>query len=162
MEAEISQYAKRAENAEVEIEKLVAELQALESEGGSNGCKLINGKINKANKEEASEELERLRIENTKLKYRLGILKRATEEVTSKNSKMTRGLSDINEQRFMPNCLTLLEQSFSSAIKEVFPDIPEPPCPITLSSKVGDYQFNGAMAISGIMKKNGIKMSQRK
>ena len=161
MEAEISQYAKRAETAEVEIQKLVAELQALEGHSGSDGSKLINGKINKANKEEASEELERLRIENTKLKYRLGILKRATEEVTSKNSKMTRGLSDINEQRFMPNCLTLLEQSFSSAIKQAFPDIPEPPCPITLSSKVGDYQFNGAMAISGIMKKNGIKMAPK-
>ena len=102
MEAEISQYAKRAENAEVEIQKLVAELQALEvGHSGDAGSKLINGKIDKANKEEASEELERLRIENTKLKYRLGILKRATEEVTSKNSKMMRGLSNINQQLFI-------------------------------------------------------------
>ena len=68
----------------------------------------------------------------------------------------------INEQQFMPNCLALLEHAFGSAIKEAFPDIPDAPCPITISTfKQADYQFNGAMAISGILKENGIKKSPR-
>jgi hypothetical protein len=33
--------------------------------------------------------------------------------------------------------------------------------PASAKSKFGDYQFNGAMAISGILKGQGIKMSPR-
>ena len=68
----------------------------------------------------------------------------------------------IDEDKFMPNCLTILEHGFKSAIKQAFPDLPDAPCPIAESKvKTADYQFNGAMAISGILKANGAKMSPR-
>ena len=35
---------------------------------------------------------------------------------------------------------------------KAFPDVPEAPCPVTRSAKQGDYQFNGAMALAGILK----------
>ena len=105
-----------------------------------------------------SEELERLTVENSKLKYRLGILKRATNKATkAKIPTMT----EVNQRKYMLSCLASLEDSFSSAIKEAFPDIPDPPCPVQASAKFSDYQFNGAMAIAGILKASGIKMPPR-
>ena len=50
---------------------------------------------------------------------------------------------------------SLLEEEFTLAIKAAFPDIPDPPCPIAISTqKNADYQFNGAMAIAGIISAN--------
>ncbi len=69
---------KRADKAEKEVEELVKKLEGLEplvkaaqeakNKGGQDG-------------QEVPEELAKLRTENTKLKYRLGILQRATERV---------------------------------------------------------------------------------
>ena len=103
----------------------------------------------------------RLRAENTKLKYRLGILVRATNTTEMQTDRTTNGIiTDINENQFMPNCLTLLEHEFASATRLAFPDIPDAPCPISDSKvKNADYQFNGAMAICGLLKGNGIKMA---
>ena len=108
-------------------------------------------------------ELEALRSENTKLKYRLGILTRATEEAKKGNKpKMNEPSIRIDEKRFMPNCLTILELNFKSAMRQAFPDLPEAPCPIADSKvKNADYQFNGAMAISGLLKASGVKMIPR-
>ena len=36
--------------------------------------------------------------------------------------------------------------------QKAFPDVPDAPCPVTRSAKQGDYQFNGAMALAGILK----------
>ena len=107
--------------------------------------------------------MERLRVENTKLKYRLGILLRATNKnEMQSNLTETENIMDIDENQFMPNCLTLLEHEFASATKLAFPDIPDAPCPISDSKvKSADYQFNGAMAICGLLKGNGIKMAPR-
>ena len=104
-----------------------------------------------------------MRIENTKLKYRLGILMRATEDIEiGKNPQNTQKMPSTDTKKFMPNCISLLEHEFALAIQQVFPDIPDPPCPISISTqKNADYQFNGAMAISGILKGNGIKTNPR-
>ena len=97
------------------------------------------------------------------MKYRLGILTRATEEV-KRGSKPTMSAPsiEIDEKRFMPNCLTILEHEFKAAMQKAFPDLPEAPCPIADSKvKNADYQFNGAMAISGLLKASGVKMIPR-
>ena len=104
-----------------------------------------------------------MRVENTKLKYRLGILLRATQELNKQpNTNMSESKPAIDEKQYMLSCQSLIEEEFTLAIKAAFPDIPDPPCPIAISTqKNADYQFNGAMAIAGIMKGNGIKMIPR-
>ena len=86
------------------------------------------------------EELEKLRVENTKLNYRLGILQRAVEKSGQKKSDR------------MESILQSLIDVFSEAVSSAFPDLPEAPVPVTQSVKQGDYQFNGAMAIGGKLK----------
>ena len=61
-------FVRRAEKAEKEIENLKVEIKELQK-----------GQVNNDDCEKVPEELEKLRIENSKLKYRIGILKRATE-----------------------------------------------------------------------------------
>lgn len=133
----------RADKAEKEIEKLALDLQTLQQEKPD----LSTGDV--------PEELEKLMVENFKLKYRLAILKRATEEhLKSSQLKM-------DETKNMPSVLNCLIGIFQEAVSKAFPDVPDAPCPITASTKFGDYQFNGAMAIAGVLKGQGVKMSPR-
>ena len=71
---DLEQYVKKADLAEKEIEDLTKTIKTLLAEKP------------KAENQEIPEELEKLRIENTKLKYRLGILQRATAEIQSKKT----------------------------------------------------------------------------
>ena len=52
----------------------------------------------------------------------------------------------------MPNILGIVSNVFEYAIKTAFPDIPDPPINVTVSTKIefGDYQCNSAMAIAGV------------
>jgi hypothetical protein len=68
--AGLEDFVRRAEKAEKEIENLKIEIK-LALKNGHNSSPI--------NDEKVPEELERLRIENSKLTYRIGILKRATE-----------------------------------------------------------------------------------
>ena len=94
-----------------------------------------------------------------KLNYRLGILKRAVEKeesakprkpVNNKGNKRAMEKPDYTGK--MKSMLAMLTAEFRSALEKAFPDLPDAPCPVTRSSKQGDYQFNGAMAIAGILK----------
>jgi hypothetical protein len=61
----------------------------------------------------------------------------------------------LDPKKNMLSVLNSLEDLFKEAVSEAFPDLTDAPCPITpasIKSKFGDYQFNGAMAISGILK----------
>ena len=70
--SELRGFVVRADEAEREIKMLKLELEALASRGG--------GGLSAADEnEKVPDELEKLRVENTKLRYRLGILRRATE-----------------------------------------------------------------------------------
>ena len=69
--SEFGGFVVRAEEAEREIEKLKLELDALSSGSGSFTAA--------GDDEKVPEELEKLRVENSKRKYRIGILRRATE-----------------------------------------------------------------------------------
>ncbi len=75
----LESYVLRAEKSEKEIENLVLQLKNIE-----NGIHLNNVVEDESN---VPEELEKLRIENVKLKYRLGILQRATENEKNRSGK---------------------------------------------------------------------------
>jgi hypothetical protein len=77
--ASLDSYVLQAEKAEREIENLVVQLKNIKNEIPSN--------IVADDEANVPEELEKLRIENVKLKYRLGILQRATENETKKSGK---------------------------------------------------------------------------
>ena len=68
----LESFVARAAVAEKEIEKLMLEVEALKA-------------TNVDYDEKVPEDLEKLRIDNSKLKYRLGILKRATEAQRKRN-----------------------------------------------------------------------------
>jgi regulator of replication initiation timing len=68
----LESFVARAAVAEKEIEKLMLEVEALKA-------------TNVDYDEKVPEDLEKLRIENSKLKYRLGILKRTTEDQRKRN-----------------------------------------------------------------------------
>ena len=136
MPCTLEQLTQRAAVAEAEIMALVAELEGLE--GGVPG-----------QGEEEPEELTKLRSENARLKYRLNILKKATE---------TAGEN--------PNCMVDMRQSlvtlFTAAVSQAFPSLASPPpCPVVPSAKGGDYQYNGAMAVAGLLKAQGVKSNPR-
>ena len=144
---ELNQYVQRADKAEKEIEELTKTIKTLLAEKP------------KIADQEVPEELEKLRVENNKLKYRLGILQRATADIQSKKTSKPKVVFDPTKN--MLSVLNNLEDIFKEAVNEAFPDLPDAPCPITPSSKFGDYQFNGAMAIAGLLKGQGIKMPPR-
>ena len=98
------------------------------------------------------EELVKLRDENARLKYRLNILKRATAQ-----EEQGGGTSPNN----MPDLRRSLVALFQDAVQEAFPSLQSPPCPVVPSAKGGDYQYNGAMAISGLLKAQGQKSNPR-
>ena len=91
---DIEKFVTRAEKAEKEIEELSKELKTLLSEAsGSKSQSAQTGAV--------PEELEKLRTENTKLKYRLGILQRATEEASKGKKKAAKApRSKMNADSF--------------------------------------------------------------
>ena len=144
MAADLAKLSNRAEKAEKEIEKLAVELESLKKNTPVSG----GGKGN--DDADVPEELLKLRQENTRLKYRLNILKKAVEkEILPCNND---GITNISQT---------LVSFFTQSITTCFPDLANPPCPILPSSKGGDYQFNGAMAIAGLLKAKGEKVAPR-
>lgn len=132
----LDKYSARAQRAEDEIETLVATLEEMKRsrQGGEEG--------------EEPEELLKLRTENARLRYRLNILKKAAAE-------------EEENPDCMKNVRGKLTDMFLAAISECYPDLTDPPCPVVPSVKGGDYQFNGAMAISGLLKAKGVKTNPK-
>jgi len=142
-EAELlDQYSKKCDEAELIIEQLTREIDNLSK----------NAAASHPLEQEAPEELTKLRSENNKLKYRLNILRRAMAAAEE---------TKTNDDSVMKNINAVLASVFGRAVAAAFPDLPEAPAPVAPSAKFGDYQFNGAMAIAGLLKASGIKMSPR-
>lgn len=152
---DLSKYVKRAEAAEAEIQNLISELEALEK---GQPAKAVSRPPPKADETTDKEAAEKLRAENTKLKYRLGILKRA---VASELKKSKMQPAAVDEMKNMPSIVDILTELFRDAIEKAYPDLPDPPCPVAASAKQGDYQFNGAMPIAGLLKAQGTKAPPR-
>ena len=145
--ANIDKFVARAEKAEKEIEKLALELESLKKNSVGQGGSGDGG--GGENEEDVPEELKKLRQENSRLKYRLNILKRAVEKEGRVDHD---GLTNIS---------ATLVSLFTSAIQSSYPALDSCPCPVLPSSKGGDYQFNGAMAIAGLLKAKGQKVAPR-
>ncbi|XDV39164.1 hypothetical protein PO909_008440 [Leuciscus waleckii] len=98
-----------------------------------------------------SSQLDELREENSRLKYRLNILKASLQEEMSQNGK---AMLNINQ---------CLQQIFGKAISIAYPDLENPPLSVSPNqqAKFGDYQCNSAMAMSQMMKAKGQKVSPR-
>lgn len=98
-----------------------------------------------------SSHLDELREENSRLKYRLDILKRSLQEEMSQNDK---AMLNVNQR---------LQQIFGEAINTTYPGLENPPLTVTPNqqAKFGDYQCNSAMAMAQMMKAKGQKVSPR-
>lgn len=132
----VTEYASRLQRQEREIKLLQDEIERLRDPHDLNLT---------------SSQLDELREENSRLKYRLNILKRSLLEEMNHNGKT---MLNINQ---------LLQQIFGEAISSAYPDLENPPLSVTPSqqAKFGDYQCNSAMAMSQMMKAKGLKVSPR-
>eukprot|EP00096_Caligus_rogercresseyi_P011867 TRINITY_DN4817_c0_g1_i1.p1 TRINITY_DN4817_c0_g1~~TRINITY_DN4817_c0_g1_i1.p1 ORF type:complete len:671 (-),score=203.49 TRINITY_DN4817_c0_g1_i1:59-2071(-) len=144
MDSALQSLSNRADNAEKELEALLMELDSMEKSSAP------------ADKE-VPEELEKLRAENVKLKYRKGILERSLDEIQSGSSNSSPSIVEGS------SILHHLTASFKAAVLSAYPNGQDFPVPITVSSSsnFGDYQFNGAMGINGKLKAQGVKSNPR-
>lgn len=55
----------------------------------------------------------------------------------------------------MPSVLDKLVQTFSQAVQDAYPDVPDTPIDVSLSPRFGDYQCNSALKISQLLKGQG-------
>lgn len=131
----IAEYTARLLQQENEIKALSAEIESLK-----NPATLV-----------VPNHIEELREENTKLKYRLNILKRSLQE---ERMECTKTMMNINLR---------LQEIFGEAIHTACPELESPPLAVTPSqqAKFGDYQCNSAMAMSQMLKAKGLKVSPR-
>uniref|UniRef100_A0A8C7QXU0 Arginine--tRNA ligase, cytoplasmic n=1 Tax=Oncorhynchus mykiss TaxID=8022 RepID=A0A8C7QXU0_ONCMY len=132
----VAEYSSRLQQQEQEINSLTAEIESLKNPQSLG----------------LSSHLDGLREENTKLKYRLNILKRSLQEERSQRSKT---MMNINQR---------LQEIFGEAIREAWPDLENPPLAVTPNqqAKFGDYQCNSAMAMAQVMMKSkGLKVNPR-
>ncbi|CAH1159619.1 unnamed protein product [Phaedon cochleariae] len=147
MSIDISNYNREADLMQDEIHLLKKSLVELKNN--------IDNHQSIPNDDSASA-LNKLVVENTKLKHRLAVLNRAVAELSAKKTPVdnTR-MQSIND---------ILTDIFSTAISRAFPDLTDPPIVIALSGsnpKFGDYQCNSAMPLSNIYKQSGKKVAPR-
>ncbi|XP_048853587.1 arginine--tRNA ligase, cytoplasmic [Brienomyrus brachyistius] len=135
MEDPVAEYTSRIQRQEMEIKCLSDEIEKLK-----NPEALVT-----------SSQLDELREENAKLKYRLNVLKRSLQEERSRCSK---NMTNINQR---------LQEIFGDAIQAAYPDLESPPLSVAPNqqAKFGDYQCNSAMAMAQMMKSRGLKVSPR-
>uniref|UniRef100_A0A0K2TFV8 Probable arginine--tRNA ligase, cytoplasmic n=1 Tax=Lepeophtheirus salmonis TaxID=72036 RepID=A0A0K2TFV8_LEPSM len=151
MESQLDSLSHRADKAEEELQTLLKELESLQK---------ATNRTTKAQtqSQEIPPELEKLRNENSKLKYRKGILERSVSEVEKGSNPHS--LTPVKEGN--GSILNKLTAAFKAAVLSAYPNGQDFPCPITLSNNnFGDYQFNGAMGINGKLKAQNIKTNPR-
>ncbi|XP_051537235.1 arginine--tRNA ligase, cytoplasmic [Myxocyprinus asiaticus] len=132
----VAEYTSRLQHQESEIKLLQDEIERLKDPQELNF---------------SSSQLDELMEENTRLKYRLNILKKSLQEEMCQNGKT---MMNINQR---------LQQIFGESISTAYPDLENPPLAVTPNqqAKFGDYQCNSAMAMSQMMKTKGQKVSPR-
>jgi len=144
----IRELRERADKAEKEIVLLEDQLRNLKS-----------GNANQQTSED-QDEVEKLQAENSKLQYRINILKRAYDE--GMNQTSTAKKPALANSKGMLNIQGELEKLFALAIQKAFPVLGN--LNVTVAPtipKFGDYQFNGAMNISQLLKSKEVKLNPR-
>ncbi|KAJ1127783.1 hypothetical protein NDU88_006176 [Pleurodeles waltl] len=135
MDVQVSEYRARLQQQEIEIKSLAAEVENLKN------VSHLGVSLN----------LEDLQEENTKLKYRLNILRKSLQE---ERNKPTKSMININSR---------LQVIFGDAIKAAYPELENPPLVVTSSQqpKFGDYQCNSVMSITQMLKTSQKKVNPR-
>ncbi|XP_036983782.2 arginine--tRNA ligase, cytoplasmic isoform X1 [Artibeus jamaicensis] len=135
MDPLVAQWSSRLLQQEKEIKSLTLEIDQLKT----GGCIVT------------SPDLEQLREESLKLKYRLNILRRSLQ---AERNKPTKNMININSH---------LQEIFGCAIRAAYPDLASPPLMVTPSQqpKFGDYQCNSAMGISQMLKTKEQRVNPR-
>ncbi|XP_051903966.1 arginine--tRNA ligase, cytoplasmic [Hippocampus zosterae] len=131
----VNDYATRFQKQESEIQSLSAELECLKNpQKSSPSCRL-----------------DELREENTRLQYRLNILKRSLQDEPPHRGS---AMMNINQR---------LQEIFGRAIRASCPELDSPPLSVTPNqqAKFGDYQCNSAMAMAQLLKGKGLKANPR-
>ncbi|XP_021925431.1 arginine--tRNA ligase, cytoplasmic isoform X2 [Zootermopsis nevadensis] len=123
--------------SEAEIKSLVHEIKELH-----------HGNINDDTSDGV---LSELLLQNTKLKHRLAILKRACEVQESKTRYSGRSSMQCIQEE--------LVQTFTEAVEAAFPDVPDVGIPVVPSPKFGDFQCNTALQLSQLLKARGVKIA---
>lgn len=120
---------------EEEIDLLKIEISKLESGPDEDG------------EQTSSPELEKLKLQNQKLLYRIKHLKRSIEEEDAKNKS------------FAVNVNQRLEEIFTEAIRVAFPYLQDVKALVQPSQgdKFGDYQCNSSMSLVKQLKDHGFK-----
>jgi len=141
MAANISEFIDRAGKAELVISSLENEIKNLQE----GNVKLSDDTI--------TPELKKLRADNAKLIYQITHLK--------KNISMEE--ESAGSSNCMKSLIGQLISVFGKAIRDAFPDLPDPPVAVTPSTneKFGDYQCNSAMNLSQLLKAKGQKCPPR-
>lgn len=129
--------------------------------------------------------MEKFMSENAKLTYRINIMKRvhfsynpvaniilvpqkilnfdvikAFEE--GGNQSSTKKAAALTSSNGMVNILGMLEQLFDKAVQSAFPDVKDFQVVVVVTTpNFGDYQFNGAMSLSKLLKTSGKSINPR-
>ncbi|XP_077597016.1 arginine--tRNA ligase, cytoplasmic [Stigmatopora nigra] len=132
----VTNYTTRLQKQECEIQNLSAELECLKNSHKSNP---------------SSCRLDELREENSRLHYRLNILKRTLQEEAPCCGT---AMLNINQR---------LQDIFRPAIQAACPELDSPPLSVTPNqqAKFGDYQCNSVMAMTQMFKAKGMKVNPR-
>lgn len=132
----VSEYTARLQQQEREIRSLSAEIESLKNPQNLS----------------PSQRLDELRDENTKLKYRLNVLKRSLQE--DRTTHCGKSMLNINQR---------LQEIFGEAIQASCPELDNPPLSVAPNqqAKFGDYQCNSAMAMAQMLKAKGMKINPR-
>uniref|UniRef100_A0A3Q2YS49 Arginine--tRNA ligase, cytoplasmic n=1 Tax=Hippocampus comes TaxID=109280 RepID=A0A3Q2YS49_HIPCM len=131
----VNEYATKFLKQESEIQSLSAELEGLKNpQRSSPSCRL-----------------DELREENSRLQYRLNILKRSLQD---EPPHCGTAMMNINQR---------LQEIFGRAIRASCPELDSPPLSVTPNqqAKFGDYQCNSAMAMAQLLKAKGLKVNPR-
>ncbi|PIK38346.1 putative arginine--tRNA ligase, cytoplasmic [Apostichopus japonicus] len=107
-------------------------------------AKIQDGHVDESS-EGTSAELEKLKQQNQKLLYRIKHLKRSIDEEGVKNKSYA---VNVNQR---------LQEVFSQAIRQAFPDLPGVVASVQPSQgdKFGDYQCNSSMSLVKLLKGKG-------
>lgn len=101
-----------------------------------------------------SPEEQQLVEENARLRHRLAVVQAACRAEEANSQAPMDGSEPLQMQ---------LQCVFSTAIRNAFPDLSDPPVVVAPSSvpKFGDYQCNSAMPIAQLLKSKGLKSNPR-
>ncbi|XP_073979535.1 arginine--tRNA ligase-like protein isoform X1 [Rhodnius prolixus] len=139
----MEQLLKKTEKAEADVALLYQRIDNLKSGNYSTDAEAMD------------EESRELIIKNQKLKYRIGILKRAIEE-EKENSKRCKGILESDFNGLKDNLTVICMKALKTAYPDV--DVQQEVQP-SGRPQFGDYQFNAAMHLCKMLKTEGVKCS---